>query len=52
MEINELWKKVLKILKSETSDITFKTYIKVISPKCIEKDIRKLHTVSIKTNTL
>lgn len=39
MEINELWKKVLKILKSETSDITFKTYIKVISPKCIEKNV-------------
>ena len=32
MEINELWKKVLKILKQETSDITFKTYIKVINP--------------------
>ncbi len=39
MEISELWKKVLKILKNETSDITFKTYIKVIIPKNIEKNV-------------
>ena len=39
MEINELWKKVLKILKQETSDITFKTYIKVINPVSIEKNV-------------
>ena len=46
MEINELWKKVLKILRQETSDITYKTYIKVIKPISIEKNVITLECPS------